>query len=114
MKTNGDLPVFIHWTDFLEWLFNRTESFPKRIRFTFSQRIENLALDIILELVEARYCQEKKAILQSINLKLEQLRVLLRLCFKQHFLNQKQYEYASRQVNETGKMVGGWYKQQQK
>jgi hypothetical protein len=32
--------------DFLEWLMPATEKFPKRARFSFSQRIDNLALDV--------------------------------------------------------------------
>jgi hypothetical protein len=44
---------------FLEWLLPTTEKFPKRVRFTFSDRINNLALDIMEDLVEARYSRNK-------------------------------------------------------
>lgn len=113
MNKNQELPVFVHWMEFLKWLFNTTEKLPKPIRFTFTQRIENLALDIIQSLVKARYSHEKREILGKINLDLEQMRVLLRLCFELRYLGQKQYEYAIRQIDETGRMIGGWKKQQQ-
>ena len=41
-----DLPIFTAWMQFLEWLLPATEKFPKRVRFTFADRINNLALDI--------------------------------------------------------------------
>jgi hypothetical protein len=39
-----DLPVFVHWFGFVKWLLPVTEKFPKGVRFTFSNRIDNLAL----------------------------------------------------------------------
>jgi len=112
-KSNQDLPVFVKWIDFLEWLLPVTERFPKRVRFSFSERINQLALDIVEDLVEARYSNNKREILRRANLRLEKLRVLLRISNKQKFLDYKLYEYAMQEINQVGKMLGGWLKQQQ-
>jgi len=109
-----DPPIFVLWYDFSRWLLEKTEKFPKRVRFSFTNRIENLALDIIEGIVDSRYSGEKKAILRRIDLDLEKLRVLLRMCHDLRILDGKGYEFASRQINETGKMIGGWRKQQEK
>ncbi len=111
MKPN-DLPIFTRWYAFLEWLLPVTEGFPKRVRFTFSDRINNLALDIMENLIEARYSSQKQAILQQANLRLEKLRILLRLAHKLRYLDYKRYEYGMKSINEVGKMLGGWIKQQ--
>ena len=60
-RRDDDLPVFIKWTEFLAWLLPTTEKFPHKVRFTFANRIDNLALDVIEDLVEARYAREKRA-----------------------------------------------------
>lgn len=112
MEKNRDLPVFVKWLDFLEWLLPVTENFPKRVRFIFSDRINSLALDVVEDLVEARYAKNKQEYLKRANLRLEKLRVLLRLSHKMRYLDYKRYEYAMRQINEVGKMLGGWMKQQ--
>lgn len=109
-----DPPLFVLWYDFTQWLLAKTGKFPKRVRFSFSNRIDNLALDIIEAIVEARYSAQKRAILRRIDLNLEKLRVLLRMCFDQRYLDTKGYEFAARKINEAGKMVGGWRKQQEK
>jgi hypothetical protein len=45
---------------------------------------------------------------------LEKIRILMRICFELRFLSQgKSYEHASFLINEVGKMLGGWMKQQQ-
>jgi hypothetical protein len=53
---------------------------PKSVRFTLTQRIENLALDVVEDLVVARYRREGRgARLAAVNLRLERMRHLLRL-----------------------------------
>ena len=73
-------PLFLLWYDFSKWLLNKAEKFPKKIRFSFSNRIDNLALDIFEGIIEARYSKNKKEILRRIDLSLEKLRLLLRMC----------------------------------
>lgn len=107
-----ELPVFAAWVRFLDWLLDATEKFPKRVRFTLSSRIEALALDVLEDLVEARYARPKAAVLRRANLRLEKLRVLLRLCHGRRFLAHGAYEHASREIDEVGRMLGGWLKQQ--
>jgi hypothetical protein len=108
-----ELPLFVHWVDFLDWLLPATEKFPKKVRFTFSSRIDNLALDLLEDVVEARYTRGKAPILRRANLRLEKLRVLLRICHRQRYLATNAYEHASRRIDEAGRMVGGWLKQQE-
>lgn len=107
-----DLPVFIKWLDFLEWLLPVTDNFPKKVRFSFSDRINKLALDVVEDLVEARYMRDKREVLHRANLRLEKMRVLLRIANKLRFLDYKRYEYSMKQINEVGKMLGGWLRQQ--
>ena len=108
-----DLPVFVRWVEFVKWLLPTTEKFPKRVRFTLTTRIDNLALDVVEDLVEARYTRNKTEGLKAINLKLERLRVLLRLCHEVQVLPHRSYEFSMRSLDEVGRMVGGWIKQQE-
>jgi hypothetical protein len=112
-ESNADLPIFVKWIDFLKWLLLTTEKFPKKARFTFADRINNLALNIVEDLIEARYSRQKVAALRRVNLGIEKLRVLLRICYEAKLLPHKAYEYAMVSLNEVGKMLGGWIKQQE-
>lgn len=109
-----DPPLFVLWYDFTVWLLNKTEKFPKKVRFSLSNRIDNLALDIIEGIIEARYSKRKKEVLRRIDLAMERLRILLRMCHDFRHLDHKGYEFASRKINEAGRMVGGWRKQRVK
>ena len=105
-------PLFVLWYDFAKWILNKTEKFPKKVRFTFSNRIDNLALEVVEGIIEARYCRKKMDILRRMDLNMGKLQILLRMCHDLEFLDHKGYEFASRKINEAGKMVGGWRKQQ--
>ena len=103
-----ELPLFTLWYDFIKLLFTKTEKFPKSVRFSFTNRINNLALDIIEGIVEARYSTAKAEILKRVDLQNEKLRILLRICHDLGYLDHKGYEFSSRKINEAGKMIGGW------
>jgi hypothetical protein len=113
LSKEKELPILIKWMEFLKWLLPTTEKFPKRVRFTFADRINNLALDMVEDLIEAQYTRQKRAILQRANLRLEKLRILLRISCEQQYLSYKAYKHAMQAVNEVGRMLGGWIKQQE-
>ena len=87
---------------------------PKKIRFSLSNRIADLALNIIEGIIEARYSKEKGEILHKIDLNMEKLQVILRICHDLKYLDHKGYELASKKIHEAGKMVGGWRKYQER
>ena len=111
-KDAEDLPVFVKWMDFVKWLLNITEKFPKKARYTHVTRINDLALDVVEQLVEARYSKAKIPHLLKVNLILEKIRVLLRICFESRFLAHEAYKKAMIGINDTGRMIGGWMRQQ--
>ena len=112
MNNQDDLPIFVKWMDFLKWLLSAIEKFPKSARFSFSNRIANLALDVAEHLIEARYSKNKSEHIRRANLNIEKLRVLLRISYESKYLPYKAYEQSMYSLNEVGRMLGGWGKQQ--
>ncbi len=104
--------VLVTWYDTAKWLLERVDSFPKNQRFIFGQRIASDALDILELLVEAAYSRDKVRLLEDANRKLETLRWLLRMATDRKVLTGRQYQHACERLAETGRMVGGWLRQQ--
>ena len=107
-----ELPLFLHWEKFLLWLLGKTSKFPKSVRFTFTVRIENLALEVMEEIVAARYTRRRRAHLERISVGLDKLRILLRICHRLAHLDHRAYERSMRLLDEAGRMTGGWLKRQ--
>ena len=64
------------------------------VRFTFSTRIDNLALDILERPVRARYAPVARrcTLLAAADASLAVLRVLVRLCYDRRFLDRRGLE----------------------
>ncbi len=104
-------PVYTKWEELLGWTLDRTASIPKSQRFTFGQRIDGHALDVMELLVQAIFAKEKLSYLGKINRRLELLRVLWRLVQKRGWISLRQLHYIQSQLDETGRMIGGWRRQ---
>ena len=106
-------PLYTVWEEFCGWTFDRTASIPKSQRFTFGQRIDAKTLDILQAVVRCVYLPDKSALLGEVNFALEELRVLWRLVQKRGWISLQQLDFAQGKLDEAGRMVGGWLKQQQ-
>lgn len=107
-----DYPLFIKWMEILDWVLDRSEKFPKSVRFSLAGRVMNSTFDILDLIVEAIYTKNRKPVLVKINLILEKLRVLFRISFSRRYINSNQFRFINEQLEEVGKMVGGWMKGQ--
>jgi len=110
MTKNEDYPLFMHWYKTLDWILDRTEKMPKSVRFSISTRIASTGIDIIENIIETIYTKDKWKHLRNMNMNFEKLRVLFRICHERHYISTRQYQYISEQINEAGKMCGGWLK----
>jgi len=94
----------------VRWLMARVEGFPRTRRFVLGDRILNAALDVLESLTEAAYSGRKREALHRANLRLQSVRLLVRLAKDERHLSINQYEYAAREMTEVGRQIGGWMK----
>jgi hypothetical protein len=109
----SELPIFVHWLETMSWFIQTAEKFPKRVRGTITDRMINLMFDVVEDFTEARYSKNKISQLKRANLRLEKIRILLRIAHDQRILPTQAYKHGVYRINEVGKMLGGWLKQQE-
>lgn len=95
---------------FLRWLIPTVEKFPRSQKFLLGDRLQSAALDVLERLIEATYARDRRATLQAANLGLEKLRHLIRLAHDLHYIDPRRYEYAAREIDGVGRLIGGWMK----
>jgi hypothetical protein len=95
------------------WTLDRTAAIPKSQRFTFGQRLDGSTLDALLLAVRARYApaERKRGHLETLNVKLEELRVLWRFVHGRRWISQQQLFFVNGRLDEAGRMTGGWLRQ---
>jgi len=105
-----DLIIYQKTYDLILWFFPIINKFPKKQRFVLGQQIENELLEIIKDIILANNERNKTEILKRISVRLDTLRILVRLAKDLRFLSIKQYENAAVKINEIGRLLSGWMK----
>lgn len=97
----------------IQWLFAKVNVFPKKQRFVLGQQIENSSLKCLRFIVEANSIRKTDDVLMKLellNIELEVLRDLLRVAYEMQFIKASSLQYIIVQIDEVGKMRGGWSK----
>ncbi len=94
----------------VEYLLDICGKFPKNVRFNLSDRMTNISLDVLELIIKAIYRKRKTYILGRANLYMEKIRALMQISVNKKYISIQQYEHISGEINEAGKMLGGWIK----
>ena len=107
-----DMPIFKRAYSLYRDFYSIRSSVSKQDRYTIYLRIENLMLEIIEGILEAGQQSkiEKLPTLEKVSLKLNFLRVLIRLMKDVKAIDIKKYTTFEESVDEIGRMLGGWIK----
>jgi len=104
-------PIFTKTSDFILWLLNHTEKFPKAERFRMAKRLADRAFAFYELLIEAtRTTKRKRQLLIQADIELEKLRLYVRMSQARKLTSLSQYHFASSTLVEIGKLLGGWLK----
>ena len=103
-------PIFSKTYDFILWLLNHTENFPKSERFRMAKRLEDSTFEFHTLLVRAARSRRTRDLLFSADLELDRLRLFMRLALARKLTTKDQYHHAAGLLVEIGKLLGGWQK----
>lgn len=94
------------WQEFLP-------HFPKTSRYTLGSKIDNLFVQLTELIFYACHLknEQKLAAMEKSSAKLDLLKFFLRIAWEIKSLDNKKYIVLSEQLNEIGKMLGGWLRQ---
>jgi hypothetical protein len=108
-------PIFVKTYDFLLWLIPLTLKFPKSQRFLLAERLGTMVLDfydLILDAVMEAGRQDER--LDAADKLLTKIRLYVRLSHDLHCISPGQFQHAARQIDEIGRLIGGWKRKRAK
>ncbi len=109
MDERKQSPIFTRTSDFLIWLLEHTEKFPKSERFRMGKKLEECAFEFYeLLIVATRSTKRKRQVLVQADVELEKLRLYVRLSQQRKLTSLSQYHFAANSLIEIGKLLGGW------
>jgi len=108
-------PIFVKTYDLIQWLLPKTLKFSREYRFALAVPIQEHAFALQRCLVEAARAadnRERSRLLRQADVELTLLRYKIRLGRDLKVINFAGYEHAGRLIDEVGRLLGGWKKQQ--
>ena len=105
-----DIPIFSKLYEFYKILTPAITSFPKSKRYTLGQKLDSITLEILELLFSIPVSDNKLTTLNLISIKLDLLRVLIRLSKDSQAIKDKKYLELQTILQEIGRMLGGWIK----
>jgi four helix bundle protein len=105
-------PLFTKTFDFITWLVERSNHFPRSQRFVVTKRMLDAALNFQERIVEANSTRGRARIerLRLADAELDKVRLYIRMAFRWRWFSEGQYRHAAALVAEMGKLLGGWRK----
>jgi four helix bundle protein len=105
-----DIPIFKKSYDLYKTFHEYRRVVPKQDRFTIFERSESAILEVIECIMQAsgESKKEKLPTLERASLKLNTLRVFVRLMKDVKAIDGKKYINIESAIDEIGRMLGGW------
>lgn len=110
MNNDLDIPIFKMSYDLYKTFYDCRINVSKQDRYTIWQRGENCILDLIEAILLASQSgkAEKLPVLETASVKLNILRVLIRLTKDVKAIDNEKYITLETNIDEIGRMLGGW------
>jgi hypothetical protein len=106
----NELPIVSKIYEIIVWAVPRLARLPRNHRFLLGDRIATGLYELMAVLVKARYLRQNKAMLREASTRLDMLRLEVRLLKDMRLFSLNRYEHLAREMNEVGRMLGGWLK----
>lgn len=121
----GKLTILEKSNELGEYIFQITDNAPKKFRFTFATRMQNIMLDITESLYKANYInlsyqntdtfrKVRRSYQEKARLSIDMLCYISQIARKQQCILPKHYEQISLRAVELKKMLNGWIRSDMK
>lgn len=109
---HNNIPIIQKSYDLYKLFYEYTKKFPKSDKYALGEKIKNLILELLEQLIEAETAKKdwKEPILEKASRKLGLLKILARLANDIKVLEDKKYLTAQDHIMEIGRQIGGWIK----
>jgi len=107
------LIIYQRLYDVILYAFPILNRFPKSQKFVLAQQIQNALLDTVKLVVRANVQRDKRATLIELDIQLDMARLLIRVAHDLNLLSHRHYGQMAMRLNEIGRLLGGWRKQQE-
>jgi len=110
--TNNELPVIKKVYELYKTFYGYAKLFPKKDKYVLGSRCEEYIIATLELLLAASSApkSEKHVFIVQANVKFDTLKIFIRIANDIKMLDNKKYLVLQKQLQEIGRMLGGWQK----
>ena len=110
MAQYAHIPIFQKTYILTVNIYKATSNFKREYKYTLGEKLKLVCNELLDLIVVVNSAEDKRQLLETLNNKLETLRIHLRLSFDLKIISRGQLGELNKQIQEIGKQIGGWQK----
>lgn len=112
MSQFSHLPLYLKTYEFIKIFYKITHQFPKEYKYSLGAEAQKIMWEILDEIIRVNSLMniDKKQGIEKISLLFDQFKIRFRLAYDLGIVPVKKFALAQGELEEIGKMIGGWKK----
>lgn len=112
MAQFNHLPIYIKTYEFAKLVYRLVRQFSKEYKYTLGADLQTIIWRVIDEIIKTNSLpnERKKEGIEKISLLFDQFKIRFRFAFEIGLIKDNHFAFAQKQMEEIGKMIGGWGK----
>jgi len=112
MAQYSHLPIFIKTYEFIKFVYRLVQQFRKEYKYTLGTELQQIIWQILDEIIITNSLPDsrKKENIEKISQLFDKFKIRLRFAYEIGLLTDKKFGIIQREIEEIGRMIGGWQK----
>lgn len=109
---NNEIPIIKKVYELYKTFYEYSKLFPKKDKYALGSKCEEYIIETLELLLTASSApkNEKQVFIRRANIKFDALKIFIRIANDIKMLDTKKYLALQKQLQEIGRMLGGWQK----
>lgn len=112
MAQFSHLPIYIKTYEFVKFVYWIIRQFRKEYKYTLGTELQQISWQILDEIIMTNSLpdSEKRGGIEKISQLFDKFKIRLRFAYEIGLLTDKKFGIAQKEMEEIGRMIGGWQK----
>lgn len=112
MAQYSHLPIFIKTYEFIKSVYRIVGQFRKEYKYSLGAELHKIIWEVLDEIIKTNSLadNEKREGIEKISLLFDLFKIRFRLAYEIGLMTDKKFGIAQKEMEEIGKMIGGWKK----
>ena len=112
MAQYSHLPIYIKTYEFIKFVYRVVQQFRKEYKYTLGAELQQIIWRTLDEIIRTNSLpdSEKKEGIKKISQLFDKFKIRFRFAYEIGLLTDKKFSIAQKEMEEIGKMIGGWIK----